>query len=382
MDMKTEHYAKSEPFGIYVHVPFCLSKCPYCDFYSVPYQEQTVLQYCKAAQRAIACAPQAGRRADSVYFGGGTPVLLGEHLSKLLQAIRERYTLTEDCEITLEANPAAMTLETLIKLRKSGFNRISMGVQSASDKELSYLGRRHSFAQALESVQLAKAAGFENISVDLMLGTPEQNRRSVDRFITAFFEEGVQHISGYLLKIEPGTPFAKQQIEKICPDEDTDADLYLYTVEQMNRHGYFQYEVSNFAKPGFESKHNLKYWRCQEYLGIGPAAHSFLGSERFYFPRDLQRFLSEENVWDLAERDGAGGDWFEYLMLRMRLREGIGLTDFSNRFKVDTAALLQKAKQLEKHGLTKITGDRISLTPNGFLISNSVIVELAEQVES
>ena len=129
-----------------------------------------------------------------------------------------------------------------------------------------------------------------------------------------------------------------------------------------------------------ESKHNLKYWRCRNIWESVRMAHSFLGSERFYFPRDLQRFLSEENVWDLAERDGEGGDWFEYLMLRMRLREGIGLTDFSNRFKVDTAALLQKAKQLEKHGLTKITGDRISLTPNGFLISNSVIVELAEQV--
>ena len=308
--------------------------------------------------------------------------MLGEHLSELLQAIRERYPLTEDCEITLEANPAAMTLETLVKLRRGGFNRISMGVQSASDRELSYLGRRHSFAQAVESVQLAKAAGFENISVDLMLGTPEQNRQSVDRFITVFFEAGVQHISGYLLKIEPGTPFAKQQIEKICPDEDTDADLYLYTVDRMQRYGFLQYEVSNFAKPGFESRHNLKYWRCQEYLGIGPAAHSFLDSKRFYFPRNLQRFLLEEDVWNMAECDGEGGDWFEYLMLRMRLREGIALTDFSNRFGVDTFALFKKAEQLEKHGLLEITGDRIRLTPNGFLISNSVIVELAEQIES
>lgn len=364
--------------GVYVHIPFCLSKCPYCDFYSLKYNEQTAADYCKAVIRAIDTSAAKGRAVDSIYFGGGTPVLLGEKLLEITAALKRQFAVDKDCEITLEANPAAMTLQTLQNLCEGGFNRISMGVQSASDRELSYLGRRHSFEQAVQSVQLAKAAGFHNISVDLMLGTPEQTNASIDRFVQTFSDLDVQHISGYLLKIEPGTPFAKQQIQNICPDEEHSADLYLHTIEQMEQHSFLQYEVSNFAKPHFESRHNLKYWRCEEYLGIGPAAHSFLDGKRFYFPRDLKGFLARENVWEMAEPDGSGGDLFEYVMLRLRLKEGVNLGDLNRRFGQDTAPLARRAEFLRKHGLVCFDGENISLTAQGFLVSNSVIVDLLE----
>ena len=189
---------------------------------------------------------------------GGTPVLLGERLLEILSAVRRHFAVQPESEITLEANPAAMTFAQLQALREGGFNRISMGVQSASDRELQTLGRRHSFVQAQESVRMAQAAGFRNVSVDLMLGTPGQTAQAIDRFVETFDALGVRHISGYLLKIEPGTPFARQHVERDCPDEERSAELYLHTVEQMARHGFLQYEVSNFARPGFESRHNLK----------------------------------------------------------------------------------------------------------------------------
>ena len=367
-----------KPIGVYLHIPFCLSKCPYCDFYSVPYTQQAARDYTAALVRAVKTSPARGSQVDSVYFGGGTPVLLGTELLPVLEAVAQCYQLTDDCEITLEANPAAMTYDTLCDLRQGGFNRISMGVQSANDHELHYLGRRHSFEQAVQSVQLAQQAGFENISVDLMLGTPQQTEESVRQFVQTFDDLGVRHISGYLLKIEPGTPFARQQVERLCPGEEESADLYLDTVEQMEQHGFFQYEVSNFARPGFESRHNLKYWRCEEYLGIGPAAHSYYQGNRFYFPRSLSDFCAAEDVWKLVEQDGEGGGMFEYVMLRLRLREGVNLPELRALFGVDTTALERRASFLQKQGLVRLDGQRLFLTPQGFLVSNSVIVDLLE----
>lgn len=367
--------------GIYIHIPFCLSKCPYCDFYSLPYREELAQQYVQAAVRAVETAPAAGQAVDSVYFGGGTPVLLGERLLEILSAVRRRFAVQPESEITLEANPAAMTFAQLQALREGGFNRISMGVQSASDRELQTLGRRHSFAQAQESVRMAQAAGFRNVSVDLMLGTPGQTAQAIDRFVETFDVLGVQHISGYLLKIEPGTPFARQHVERDCPDEERSADLYLHTVEQMARHGFLQYEVSNFARPGFESRHNLKYWRCEQYLGLGPAAHSFWEGRRFYFPRDLAGFVAAQDPWVLRVDDGPGGELEEQLMLRLRLSEGISLDWIREHFSVDTKKLEQRVRFLQQHGLTRLEGDRLRLTPQGFLVSNSVIVDLLETVE-
>ena len=359
--------------GIYIHIPFCLSKCPYCDFYSLPYRKELAQQYVRTAVRAVETAPAAGQAVDSVYFGGGTPVLLGEKLLEILSAVRRRFAVQPESEITLEANPAAMTFAQLQALREGGFNRISMGVQSASDRELQTLGRRHSFAQAQESVRMAQAAGFRNVSVDLMLGTPGQTAQAIDRFVETFDALGVQHISGYLLKIEPGTPFARQHIERDCPDEERSADLYLHTVEQMARHGFLQYEVSNFARPGFESRHNRIYWDCGDYLGLGPAAHSCMGGKRFATPAGTAAFLAAPAVYEPQGECTAE----DYIMLQLRLSRGLSLSVLRARYGVSfSSEKLRFLQTLAEHGLAVFDGSVLRLTPRGMLVQNSILCEL------
>lgn len=366
-----------EPLGLYIHIPFCLSKCPYCDFYSLTFTQKQADAYIKALCRALSLAPCRGQPVNSLYFGGGTPVLLGpEGLGPILGAVQQNFPLSLDCEITLEANPAAMTLDHLQQLRRLGFNRVSMGVQAAEESQLLALGRRHSLAQAQESVAMCHRAGFSNISVDLMLGTPGQTLSSIDRFLEIFGNH-VQHISAYLLKIEEGTPFAKEHVETLCPGEELSAALYLHTVEVMEQQGFAQYEVSNFARPNRESRHNLKYWNSQEYLGIGPAAHSFLGGRRMFFPRDLTSFSAAQNPWSLWQQESLGGDFFEYAMLRLRLVAGLDYAEAKTRYPgLSLAPLQREAKLLADHSLVRCGETGISLTPQGFLLSNSVIWRL------
>lgn len=369
-------------FGLYIHIPFCRAKCPYCDFYSVPFQDVLADRYTEAVLRAIRYASETERPLDSIYFGGGTPVLMGaERLLKICDAVKGKFHVSEDCEITLEANPAAMTLEDLCKLRKGGFNRVSIGVQSAVDEQLKTLGRLHSAVQAKESVELCRIAGFDNISVDLMLATPGQTEESIRTFCQTFCPV-VDHISAYLLKVEEGTPFGRQHMERFCPDEERSADLYLCAVNELNLQGFEQYEISNFAKAGKYSRHNTRYWDCSEYLGIGPAAHSFWQGERRYFERDLDAFLSAEDPWTLWMFDDKGGDFFEYAMLRLRLSAGLLFHDCTERYPdVDLSPLKRQAEQLKKHGLLQMDSKRIALTVEGFLVSNSVIWSLLQHYD-
>ena len=365
--------------GLYIHVPFCRAKCPYCDFYSVTFSEEQADRYTEAVIRAIEYSPNQELPMDSIYFGGGTPVLLGaQRLLALCDAAKKKFCVTDDCEITLEANPAAMTLEELCKLRKGGFNRISIGVQSAVDEQLKTLGRLHSSAQARESVEICRIAGFDNISVDLMLATPNQTEASIRTFCETFCP-AVEHISAYLLKVEEGTPFGRQHMEKFCPDEERAADLYVCAVNELKRYGFEQYEISNFAKDGKYSRHNTRYWDCSEYLGIGPAAHSFWKGERRFFERNLDAFVSAENPWAMWEFDDNGGDFFEYAMLRLRLSDGLDFADCAERYpEVDLAPLKQQVEELSRHGLVQMDEQHIALTVEGFLVSNSAIWRLLE----
>ncbi len=366
-------------FGLYLHIPFCKAKCPYCDFYSVKFTEEQAGAYTAAVLRAMELAPKTELSVDSIYFGGGTPVLLGaERLLSMVAAARKQFAVTEDCEITLEANPAAMTLEELRLLREGGFNRISIGVQSAVDSQLKTLGRLHSSMEAVDSVKMARIAGFDNISVDLMLGTPEQNEEAIQLFCDSFCPL-VEHVSAYLLKVEEGTPFGRQHMERFCPDEDRSADLYLCAVHELEKRGFAQYEISNFAKNSLVSRHNTRYWDCSEYLGIGPAAHSFWNGERRFFPRDLDYFITAENPWSLWKLDDLGGDFFEYAMLRLRLTEGLHFSSCKERYpEVDLTALKEAAKPLLEHGLVVMNNEHLALTVQGFLVSNSVIWKLLE----
>lgn len=368
-------------YGIYIHIPFCRSKCPYCDFYSMRYSEEKAQQYKDALLRAIEQSPRAEGMVDSIYFGGGTPILMGHDLCEILDRVRARFPVAEDCEITVEANPAVMTLGCLRELHRHGFNRISMGVQSAVDDQLRTLGRLHSAAQARESVELCRIAGFENISVDLMLGTPGQTEDSIDAFCETFCPI-VEHISAYLLKVEEGTPFARRHIETQCPDEDESAALYHKTVDTLRRWGFHQYEISNFAKDNRYSRHNTRYWNSTDYLGIGPAAHSFWNGERRYFPRDLDGFIERKNPWDLWEFDTAGGDFFEYAMLRLRLTDGLRFEECMKKYpNMDLTEFRKKAELLAQHGLAVVDEKHAALTTEGFLVSNSAIWSLLESYD-
>ncbi|HHY53552.1 MAG TPA: radical SAM family heme chaperone HemW [Clostridiales bacterium] len=375
-----------QPIGLYLHIPFCRrGKCPYCDFYSLPFGEDLADAYTAALIEAMATQPFGPMQADTVYFGGGTPSLLGaRRLDALLEAAARFFALPRDCEVTLEANPESVTPELLQSLRRSGFTRVSVGVQSGVDSELAALGRPHTARQARQAIEWAYQAGFAHISADLMLAIPGQGEESLRQSVSFLTGLPVDHISAYLLKIEEGTPFAQKRRDLSLPDEDTAADCYLLCSRLLEEAGFPRYEISNFAKPGGQCRHNLKYWRCQPYLGLGPAAHSYLPQgakgRRYAFPRDLKAFLTAENPFALLEDQGEGGGWEERLMLALRLEEGFDaktLPDPSAR-----RALLCKAKELATRNLCQIRGEVISLTGEGMLLSNSVTVALLEALES
>lgn len=365
-----------KPIGLYIHVPFCLSKCPYCDFYSVKASGSECDGYVSAICRAIQNSPQKGRIVDTIYFGGGTPVLLGaKRLSDILDAAA-KYFCFSDPEITLEVNPAAIPGRELAGLRAAGFNRISFGVQSGIDTELKALGRLHSASVARDCILAARKAGFSNISADLMLGIPHQTRESLGKSISFLTGLQLSHVSAYMLKIEENTEFKRQNKAALCPDENILAEMYLDCVKSLNGHGFIQYEISNFAKNDAISRHNLKYWTCGEYLGLGPSAHSFIGGSRFYLPRDLNAFINAENPLSLRVLDGEGGGFDEYAMLRLRLCEGLDLKQTAALYGVDTSNIAEKARALERNRLVKTDNGVISLTPEGFLLSNTVTAAL------
>ena len=371
-------------FGIYIHVPFCESKCPYCDFYSRPPKSagkdknEYIREYTAGVKsRLVSYAKIYGDRVvDTIYFGGGTPSVLGaDALSDILSEIKNIYKVSENAEITCEANPCSVDEEFFTKLKNSGFNRLSMGLQSANEDELRLLGRRHTAEEAAEKVRIAQKVGFDNISLDLMIALPNQTKEKLKKSIDFCASLYVQHISSYILKIEENTVFGKKGVQTL--DDEETADMYLFMVDELEKLGYKQYEISNFAKENFEARHNTRYWRDEEYLGIGPAAHSFMDGKRFYFERSLADFLSGKNPIE----DGSGGDIEEKIMLKLRLTEGISERDLIG-FEDGKAVfdkLIKAAKLLPKN-LIKIDNGVISLTAEGFLVSNSVIEFMLERI--
>ena len=358
--------------GIYIHIPFCRSKCPYCDFYSHAGNEEQLSGYTAVLTEKISeAAKKYELCADSLYFGGGTPGLLGaERLCGLIGAVRDSFGIADGSEVTVEVNPCCNTDFEL--LRRGGANRISIGVQSANDNELKMLGRQHDRETAAECIRAAANGGFDNISLDLMLGIPFQTKESLRRSVDFCAESGASHISAYLLKIEEGTVFHKKGDSLPLPDEDEAAELYEELCALMKEYGYEHYEISNFCKKGFEGRHNLKYWHDEEYLGIGPSAHSFINGKRFYYPRNMKRFYADEVI-----DDGTGGDEEEFIMLGLRLSEGITRDGFFLRFGRELPEkYIKRARVFTDSGLVRITEDGFALTENGFLVSNSLIAEI------
>ena len=361
--------------GLYIHVPFCVSKCPYCDFYSGPSSEERMDRYVEAVCRSLGeWGERLQESADTLYFGGGTPSLLGgRRLSLIMERAAETFGL-EKAEITLEANPADDLAQTLQAFVFSGGNRLSLGMQSADEGELRWLGRRHTPQQTVAAVRTARAAGIRNLSLDLMLGLEGQTTTSVERSIAVCKELEADHLSAYLLKIEPGTPFGRQRQALRLPDEDESAELYLTACEALEKQGYVQYEISNFARPGRESRHNLKYWLGSPYLGIGPAAHSFLNGQRFFHLPDLEAFLAGGSPVpeDADERLPSGGEE-ETLMLRLRLTAGLDAEDFRRRFGHTLPEKWYRRASSLPENLIICDERGIRLTREGFLLSSAVI---------
>lgn len=357
------------PLGIYIHVPFCGRKCSYCDFYSVAYTKNASEGYTEAVLRNIRHYSDPERRVDTVYFGGGTPSLLtSKQLSGIINEISRCFDLDHDAEITLEANPNTVTPQKLAELRIAGVNRLSLGVQSLDDGELKFLGRTASAERAVKAVMDAHASGFDNISCDLMIGIPAQTADSLRRSIEGLAQLPIRHISSYILKIEDGTPFDCDEMRDVLPDEDETSDLYFLMVQLLEEHGFMQYEVSNFAYPGFESRHNCRYWKCMDYIGIGPSAHSCCYGKRFAVERDISAFINAP-VQETVITDDSPCGFEEYAMLRLRLKEGLDITTTGSH-KADIA---KKIPGLIKAGYAQFDGKKLSLTAKGFLMSNSVI---------
>lgn len=382
--------AVPDKLGIYIHIPFCRSKCDYCDFYSLAGKEDRMDAYQKALLAHLKeTAPLAQSfPVDTIYFGGGTPSYYGEkRLKELLAAIQKQYPVEKDAEITLEANPDSVTAGSLRALRKAGFNRLSLGVQSACPEELLSIHRPHTPRQADEAVAAAKKARFKNLSLDLIYGLPGQTMESWKATVEHALSLLPQHLSCYGLKVEEGTPLAARAAAgEPLPDDDMQADLYLWTVGRLARAGYPQYEISNFAKPGYESRHNLRYWLTRPYIGFGPGAHSDFGGRRYSFVRDLDGYISGVlkggNIIDSEEliprRERSG----EYLMLRLRTAEGIEEWEYRRNYFMDFTPLERRLEEFSAQGWAKHTPEgRWRLTPKGFLISNQLIGDLMERQE-
>ena len=364
----------SEKLRLYIHIPFCKSKCAYCDFFSGKADEKAYDEYVMQLKDKIEYwSKRTDKTLSSVYFGGGTPSVLGDNrLCEVLEFIKQKFSVDNNAEITVEVNPESGKSLDFEKLYKCGFNRISVGMQSSDEKELKLLGRIHSTDDVRQTIYNAKNAGISNISLDLMLGIPCQTERSLKKSIDFCAELGVTHISSYILKIEEGTPFYINRNKYDFADDDKQAELYLYAVDYLNRFGYKQYEISNFAKSGFESKHNTGYWKLDEYIGIGPSAHSFFEGKRFFYERDMQSF--NDNV---ITADGTGGDEEEFIMLSLRLAQGLDFDEYKKRFGREIPeSLIKSADKYIKAGLMKKSENSIAFTPKGFLVSNAIISEL------
>ena len=374
--------------GIYVHVPFCVKKCNYCDFLSFPLKRETdcseVENYVNALQKEICNPfkmPESPAEVDTIYLGGGTPSLLsGRQIGTILETIRRKFSVKSDAEITMECNPGTVTAESLRAFRDLGINRLSIGIQSAVEKELSLLGRIHTFSQAKQAVFWAREAGFTNLSVDLMSAVPGQTIASYEHSLRKILALEPQHISSYSLIIEEGTPFFEKYSDNPPVDEDTDRKMYELTQQMLADRGYARYEISNYAKPGKECRHNLGYWDRTEYLGIGAGSSSLIKGERFDHIRDRKAYIEKirngESILIDREILSVESQMEEFMYLGLRKVEGVSRTDFQNCFGKNANDVYGKIlDKLEEEQLLEFSGDRIRLTHRGMDVSNCVLAE-------
>lgn len=362
--------------GIYIHIPFCMKKCEYCDFVSFPCMENRFSEYISAL--ILEMKKYKGEYADTVFIGGGTPSYLPQELlKKLCEAVKENFVLVNDIEWTIEANPGTISEEKAKVMLECGINRISVGVQSFNDTELKEAGRIHTADEAYNTVLMLEKVGFENISIDLMESLPMQTRESFINSLEKAVNLPIKHISVYSLIIEDGTPIKKKYDSGVYsePDEDTDRELYHYTAEFLAKHGFERYEISNYAREGYESRHNLKYWDCDEYIGIGLAAHSYVNAKRYGNTTDFEDYI--DGVCKVEEEELTVNDMQgEFMMLGLRKTCGVSGGKFSQLFGKDIYEVYgNELDRFIKLGLMVHDGDMFRLTESGLDVANSVMCE-------
>ena len=372
---------KRKPLELYVHIPFCIRKCAYCDFVSGPGTKAMQKEYEEALLAEIDAAEEtAESEVISVFFRRRNTIRSGCRNARPCDGKNcgASTFFSEDAEITLEANPGTLDAEKLKCYRKSGFNRISIGCQSVHDEELKRLGRIHTFAEFQESFALARDAGFANINVDLMSGLPEQSEEKWEESLRTIAELSPEHISAYSLIVEPGTPFAEQKLD--LPDEDTEREMYARTAEILAEYGFFQYEISNYAKPGFACRHNIGYWKRTDYLGFGPSAASLFGNRRWTNTADrslylkacgaLEKIREDEEI--LSQQDAME----EFMFLGLRMTQGISTAEFEEQFGKEIHAVYGGVlKKYEAMHLLQEHSGRLALTRDGISVSNVILAD-------
>jgi len=368
--------------GVYLHIPFCKKKCAYCDFVSVT--STNYRDYFDALKKEVELYADKAMILDTVFFGGGTPSLVeASEIVDILKALRCGFAQLDDAEISIEVNPGTVDAYKLQAYRNGGVNRISFGLQSADDKELNLLGRIHSYNEFLDSYHLARQAGFDNINIDIIFGLPNQTLNQLLKTIDSVVELNPEHVSCYALKLEKGTSMYRQYKDsKAMPDEDTERDMYHAIFNKLNASGYIQYETSNFAKPGFECQHNLKYWTGEPYLGFGAAAHALLKEKKVFFRQsnltDIDQYIMQvhKEQKPIAEKIALTSKDIreEYIMLRMRLRWGINFIDYQQRFNLNFRQCYDREiKMLEQNGLIVTDNEGVYPTLKGFDLQNTLI---------
>ena len=363
--------------GIYLHIPFCKSRCSYCDFATdVSRSGEWVERYVTALCREIAGFPDPSISVDTIYFGGGTPSLLeARQVEAILETVGRIFTVSSDSEITLEMNPATVTPEKLSAYLDLGIDRASFGVQTFNDLDLKLLARGHNSNDARTTFELLRKAGFANVSFDLIAGLPGQTLQDWSENLEEAISMEPEHLSLYLLEIHEGTPLASQlrTSRRPIPDENLAAEMYESMIDRLAVAGYKQYEISNFSKPGFESRHNNKYWRLDPVFGFGVSAHSFDGKERYANERDTAKYVKMIEASGRAEvyREEIN-EASEFAFLGLRLNEGIDLDDYEARY---DRSIETKISQLRENGLVTMTNGRLQLTRKGMLFSNEVFAE-------
>jgi len=362
--------------GLYIHIPFCIKKCKYCDFSSFSACEKEKAAYLDAL--FLEMEKYYGEVVDTVFIGGGTPTsLTAGQLEVLLGNIQKNFILDKNCEFTVEANPKTLDEEKLDTLKKYGVNRLSIGVQSFNDNELLALGRIHTGKEAEETIRLAQKY-FNNVSIDLMCAIPDQTKESFLENLKKAFSLNPQHISCYSLILEEGTPLF-DEYEKgnlVLPDEDTEREIYDFAQSEMEKHGYYQYEISNFARSGYESRHNTKYWSCDEYIGIGLSAHSFTDGVRFSNTDDFSSYVKGEFLSGESEVLSKEDKMSEFMFLGLRKTCGVSKTEFKNRFCEDIEKVFQNPlSKFKKMGMIEEKEDRIYLSKKAISVSNRIMCE-------